>query len=146
MLGLFRPTLGRIESLLLKHLDSLHAHRAAIDKVVAVGGLADSPCMRLFLVEVLRAHNHQHGTNVKLYFPMRSKSAAGVSKGGLWRVMNKANGPSRTPRMSIGIHRHIPFEAGFYPEDVLGQETSNWELNQRLYIHDTIDWIIKKVS
>jgi hypothetical protein len=48
--------------------------------------------------------------------------------------------------MSIGIHRHIPFEAGSYPEDVLGQETSNWELNQRLYVHDTIDWIIKKVS
>ena len=92
-----------------------------ISKVVVVGGFADSPCLRSYLLKRQHEIVRTLGIPLKLRFSPRNTSATGVATGAILRAVNKANGPSRIPCQSIGILRHIPSndENGDYSKDVL---------------------------
>lgn len=70
------------------------------------------------------------------------------------RACDKENGPSRMPRLSYGVLRHFEYqnEPGLqkqFPEFATaileGKQTID-KLDGKIWVNDTIQWIIKAVS
>lgn len=145
---MFKPSCRGIRELMAQQIVTARSKGYVVDKVVVVGGFADSPYLTKFLKNSVGGINTQIGTVTELIFPPRGTSATGVATGAIHRAVNKEHGPKRIPRQSIGILRHIPYPtlAKTYKQPVLRQaKTFNKTLNQ-MYIMDTIEWLVKKAS
>jgi molecular chaperone DnaK (HSP70) len=108
---LFDKSLKTIEQLMLEQLKYARSSNTNIDKVVLVGGFADSPTLKHFLTSSLIKVNKQFNTSSHLVAPPANTSATGVAVGALMRAQNKENGPKRVPCRSIGVLYHIPDDA-----------------------------------
>jgi hypothetical protein len=132
---------------MLEQLAQARSSKTLVDKVVLVGGYADSPTLKEFLRTSLARVNNQYGTNIHLVAPPASTSATGVATGALMRAQNKDNGPKRIPCRSIGVLYHVPDDPSYdFPSEVLKQRWSTCELPGEDYIMRTLKWIIKAVS
>ncbi|XPS92354.1 hypothetical protein M3J09_001751 [Ascochyta lentis] len=143
---LFKPSARGIRSLMIQQIAAARSKEYDVDKLVVVGGFADSPYLIKYLKESLEYANAQMNTNTELISPPRRTSATGVATGAIHRAMNKEHGPKRIPRQSIGILRHIPYEpkARSYRQQVLRQKKTFNNTVGQMYIVDTIEWLIKR--
>jgi hypothetical protein len=130
---------------MLGQIENAKAKNTRIKKVVLVGGFGDSPALKEHLQASLTALNNKSQTPVMLVVAPPSKSATGVAIGAVKRAHDKINGPMRIPNRSIGVRRHIPWDADAYSEEVLKQRCTLTEISQEEYIMDTILWVIKAV-
>jgi molecular chaperone DnaK (HSP70) len=144
---LFDESLKAIEQLMLEQLAQAKSSNTQVDKVLLVGGYADSPTLKRFLEMSLKRFNNQYGTNIILVVPPSNTSATGVATGALMRAQHKENGPKRVPSRSIGVLYHIPDDPAYdFAPEVLLQSWSTCELSGEEYIMRTLKWIIKAVS
>ncbi|KAF2129966.1 hypothetical protein P153DRAFT_315435 [Dothidotthia symphoricarpi CBS 119687] len=145
MMEIFRPSLDCVKRLMEDQLLSARRKNMAVDKVVLVGGFGDSPALQTHLTLRLKELDRFHGTRVAIIFAPTNTGACGVAKGAVLRAKNKAHGPRRVPRQSIGIYQHIPCtDVDSYPKAVFDQKRELCKLEGDYYIMNTIVWKIKK--
>ncbi|KAF2178399.1 hypothetical protein K469DRAFT_731829 [Zopfia rhizophila CBS 207.26] len=148
MLQIFEPCFLGIQELLEGQIRGARELGIDVDKVVLVGGFADSPSLFTFLRWKLGQISACHGTSIQLICAPPNTCATGVAIGALLRALNKKNGPKRIPHMSYGILRHIPYqpeavEEHPYLAPILEGKVVFDKVDGRYYVDNTIFWIIK---
>ncbi|KAF3037816.1 hypothetical protein E8E12_006846 [Didymella heteroderae] len=118
-----------------------------VDRIVVTGGFADSPDVKAEFTKLCKDLNDKWVTGIQPAFSLPNSSAMGVAVGGIYRSIDKANGPLRLPCQSIGMLRYIPCDTVDFsklPPDVQSQDGSRNPDTNIEYIHDVIEWPIKK--
>lgn len=134
-----------VEHLLQTQIAEARSAAIQVDKVVCVGGFCDNPAMRVHLKNVVDSVNSNNpGSNIDVMCAPANTSATSVAIGAVMRSLDKANGPTRLPRLSIGIKCHIEQGDPDRPTDDADWKTS--EYDGKKYKFDVIEWKIKAVS
>lgn len=106
MLGIFDPVASKILGLITAQYHDAKKLKKYVDRFLVVGGGADSPYLREYLLRGIR--DLDPGAKLEVSFLQRRASEIGVAVGGVLRTLDKRNGPKRIPCRSIGVLRHIP--------------------------------------
>ncbi|KAF2704593.1 hypothetical protein K504DRAFT_449582 [Pleomassaria siparia CBS 279.74] len=151
MLRIFEDCLKGIHGMMkYQIIQAVQEKGVEVDKVLLVGGFADSPALCNYLTQGLKKINEEMGLSIQLIIPQRLAAPA-VAKGALVRSADKENGPNRIPDLGIAVLRHIPYQTGSrfrkqYPEldqALQAGEPTISELDGKKYVADTLHWIIK---
>ncbi|KAK8068256.1 hypothetical protein PG996_007368 [Apiospora saccharicola] len=143
---IFLECFHEIWALVKGQLESCKSRGTQADKVVLIGGFANSPSLRGYLKRRLQDYD---GGDVLLIAPKIDFEST-VSSGAVLRAFDKKLGPQRHARSSYGILRHLPKDVYDYKH----QKRNHRDANERThpapctkepYVRDTIEWFLKKV-
>ncbi|KAJ4252956.1 hypothetical protein NW762_010865 [Fusarium torreyae] len=109
-----------------------------VQRVVVMGGFADSPTYQKYLRKSLDEYNEHTSCAAEWYHPTMSTVLNAVAGGGVIRAANKANGPQRIARSSYGLGRFEHWDAKLHK----GQTPIKGYDNEKPYAR-TIDWMVK---
>lgn len=124
--------------------------------MILVGGFSQSPTVRHALKAYLDpkiALLYQpdgYGQNQQLY-PLLSdfitrEAETLVSRGAVYRAIDKTKGPSRKIMANIGILQHEEQNSSFAGHRDAHTHAKPSKVNKRRYINDCVNWIIRKVG
>ncbi|KAK8102516.1 hypothetical protein PG984_015662 [Apiospora sp. TS-2023a] len=145
MRRIFLECFHEIWALVRGQLESCKSRGTQADKVVLIGGFANSPSLRGYLKRRLQEYD---GGGVLLIAPKIDFEST-VSSGAVLRAFNKKLGPQRHARSSYGILRHLPKDV----YDSKHQKRNHRDANERThpapctkepYVRDTIEWFLKR--
>ncbi|KAF2656351.1 hypothetical protein K491DRAFT_656655 [Lophiostoma macrostomum CBS 122681] len=152
MFQIFEPCFLGIARLMENQILSAWDDDVNVEKVVLMGGFADSLALRRYLQHRVKRLQEGHHRTISLVVSERNSHgpcATGVAKGGLLRALDKTRGPLRVPRMSFGLLIHLPYQPEVlaeYPhlyEPTFAGKPKTDPQDGTLYIDNTIQWVIK---
>ncbi|KAI1373890.1 hypothetical protein F4677DRAFT_461746 [Hypoxylon crocopeplum] len=143
---IFVNCLDKIGVLLKSQLQAAMAKGIKPDKVVLIGGFAESVSLQKYLERFLRQFSSDNHCRVDLIVPPNGTPTA-VASGAVLRALNKRMGPRRIARSSYGILRTEPYqrkEDGTL-ETPEHKEAKPWTdpLDGLKYIKSTVEWVLK---
>ncbi|OCK74689.1 hypothetical protein K432DRAFT_363277 [Lepidopterella palustris CBS 459.81] len=143
---IFLPSLQGVASLMESQLDLAREARNGplnVEKVIVIGGFAQSPALRDYLQKKLKKINEKHKSRVELIAPsVRDGPGVAVASGAVLRALNKRSGPERIMRSSYGI-----LCKEIYDEDLPGHKEAKrleLDIDGEEYVKDSMVWLIKK--
>ncbi|KAJ5242241.1 uncharacterized protein N7469_000568 [Penicillium citrinum] len=154
--GWFQKSLDGIFKLVQQQLDSSLRENKPVQKVILVGGFSQSPTLRHALKAYLDPKiallyqpdgygQNQHLCPLLSDFITREAETL-VSRGAVYRAIDKTNGPSRKIMANIGILQHEEQNSSFAGHRDAHIHARLSKVNKRRYINDCVNWIIKKVG
>ncbi|KAF4967648.1 hypothetical protein FSARC_4843 [Fusarium sarcochroum] len=135
---IFEAVLIQVERIMLEQLTASKYRGLNVDRVVLMGGFADSPSYYEHLRRSLATFNEKTGCAAKLHRPPLITVVDAVAAGGVLRAANKENGPKRIARSSYGIGRSEIWDKKLHE----GQRRVKGIHNGKDYAR-TIQWMIK---
>lgn len=134
---------------MLKLLNDARTVTPEIHKIVLTGGFGDSPYLRTVLKRSILEYNQENLTDIELIFAPPHHSGTSTAIGTLLRALDKAHGPTRALRMSVGVVRDIACEVAAYRKlgipEVMEQKRERGR-DGTYYIREIIQWLLKAVS
>ncbi|KAF2178402.1 hypothetical protein K469DRAFT_695689 [Zopfia rhizophila CBS 207.26] len=154
LVEVFSPVVKDISALMSDQIRRATEADFEVDKVVLVGGFADSKVLQIFLEAELEKINKANRTAIQIIWSKEKQSSGpAVAKGAILRALDKEHGPKRLPRMSYGVLRHVPYEPQIARRDPKLKHLLAWkykpktnDIDGREYIHNVIEWPIKRVE
>ncbi|KAL4786834.1 hypothetical protein BJX76DRAFT_320352 [Aspergillus varians] len=128
----FRRSLEGTMDLVVEQLE-----QEGSDTILLLGGFSRSPALQRCFNEAFA----QSGLKV-IYLDQDIDMTTAVSRGGVLRALNKADGPRRKLRLSLGVCVSEPYDRRFNGHKA-GPRVEN-PLNQRGYVKECMDWVIRK--
>ncbi|KAJ5645635.1 hypothetical protein N7507_011646 [Penicillium longicatenatum] len=133
--GWFQYSLNQIADLIQRQIDASKHQEKAVKKIMLVGGFSQSPTLRHFL--------KKRFPSMRFFYHPDGEAETLVSRGAVYRAIDKSNGPSRHIMANIGI---------LQIEEVINKlaahrdakERKRHPVNKRLYIPNCVNWVIKK--
>ncbi|KAF5675854.1 Hsp70 chaperone protein [Fusarium heterosporum] len=137
---IFLHVCGEVAEMMREQLVTALESGIRSEKVVLMGGFAESRFLRRHLETSLAKINAEYGLKAEIYRPeLEGRSLMdAVAAGGVLRALNKKNGPARFSRSSYG---HGVYDI-YDPYLHLGQETVLAHHNANVYVK-TIRWVSK---
>ncbi|KXG51273.1 uncharacterized protein PGRI_095340 [Penicillium griseofulvum] len=131
----FRPSLEGITDLIKQQLDACANIDVRVQKIILFGGYSQSKTLQNFL--------KQRFSHPKIVCPKPGAFETTVSRGTVYRAVDKSKGPLRKAIANIGILQSEPYNPKKFPShnQTTGDRNSH---NKRLYVYGTAQWIIKK--
>ncbi|KAL2137237.1 hypothetical protein VTI74DRAFT_6448 [Chaetomium olivicolor] len=136
---IFLERLDGIGSIMEEQIDKALEKDTKVEKVLLIGGFAESVSLRRYLSDRLKNFCHQKNCPVPtLLHP--PKTATAVARGAVLRAFNKEQGPRRYAKSSYGILRTEIWDE--FPEH--REAKKSYDRHDGLpYAVDTIDWVLK---
>ncbi|KAK4240612.1 hypothetical protein C8A03DRAFT_13115 [Achaetomium macrosporum] len=136
---IFLERLDGIGSTMEEQIDRALEKDTKVEKVLLIGGFAESVSLRRYLSDRLKSFCRQKNCPVPtLLHP--PKTATAVARGAVLRAFNKERGPRRYAKSSYGILRTEIWEE--FPEH--REAKKSYDRHDGLpYAVDTIDWVLK---
>ncbi|KAJ5748239.1 uncharacterized protein N7511_009935 [Penicillium nucicola] len=135
VMGWFQPSLKGITDLIHQQLGACADIDVRVQKIILFGGYSQSKTLQNFL--------KQRISHPKIVCPRASAFETTVSRGTVYRAVDKSKGPLRQAIANIGILQSEPFDPEQYPSHRQVHPGRNHH-NKKRYIFATAQWIIKK--
>ncbi|KAG5662071.1 hypothetical protein KAF25_004310, partial [Fusarium avenaceum] len=138
--AIFRKVCGQVADIMEAQVVEGLKTGVRIEKVVLVGGFAESRFLCRCLEARLAEINAQHSLCAEIYRPDNdwAPMVDAVAAGGVLRALDKENGPIRKLKSSYGVGRYEIYD----PDVHQGQETVPAFHNGKTYV-STIRWVCK---
>ncbi|KAF3384715.1 hypothetical protein F1880_001924 [Penicillium rolfsii] len=137
--GWFQKSLDGIFKLVQQQLDSSLRENKPVQKVILVGGFSQSPTVRHALKAYL-------DPKIALLYQPDGEAETLVSRGAVYRAIDKTKGPSRKIMANIGILQHEEQNSNFAGHRDTHNHVKPSPVNGKRYVNDCVNWIIKKVG
>ncbi|RAH42839.1 Hsp70 family protein [Aspergillus brunneoviolaceus CBS 621.78] len=132
----FKKSLEGTASLIQGQLDSAGRKGYVVKKVLMIGGLSQSKPLRQFLKERFAS------LRLKFIFPTESEAGTLVSRGCVYRAIDKSNGPHRQIIANIGYTQSEEYDPKCAAHRAVRPEFQI--LVRQRYVYNCINWIFKK--
>ncbi|PYI35263.1 hypothetical protein BP00DRAFT_442793 [Aspergillus indologenus CBS 114.80] len=132
----FRKSLEGTANLIRDQVNAAVWRGYTVKKVLMIGGLSQSKPLRHFLEE-------QFGSfGLKFIFPVESDAGTLVSRGCVYRAIDKSNGPHRQMIANIGFTQSEEYNPKCAAHKAVGATLQS--LTGEKYVYNCINWIFKK--
>ncbi|OBT74750.1 hypothetical protein VF21_06621 [Pseudogymnoascus sp. 05NY08] len=133
--GLFDPVVREISNLVRQQVKEVRSKTgAAIDRIILVGGFAESPYLYKAIAEWCKANG-----NIKLMRPEYPQSA--VVRGAALRGLEGMAPRMKRSRRHYGVGLNMPFREGKDPEGKSFRD----RFEDQKYCLDRVEWLISKL-
>ncbi|GFF25052.1 hypothetical protein IFM61606_09330 [Aspergillus udagawae] len=136
VMGWFVPSLEGIAGLIQQQLDACAKTGLRVQKIILFGGYARSKTLQSFLRKRFSRHP-------KVVSPKAGVFETTVSRGTVYRAIDKSKGPLRQTIANIGILQTEPYNPKKFAAHREAPPDRNG-LNKKKYVYGTVQWIIKK--
>ncbi|KAK5062683.1 hypothetical protein LTR84_004756 [Exophiala bonariae] len=139
---IFRDSLMGITDIMRGQLRAADDKELTVSRVLLIGGFGQSPSLKSHLEKVLYKERNYQDLPIQLERPDYVDSA--VARGAVLRALRKEDGPIRITRTSYGV-LHSEYYNKSDPKHQ-GLRGTRDPADGQLYIKDTINWLIFKVT
>ncbi|KAF2103519.1 hypothetical protein NA57DRAFT_32622 [Rhizodiscina lignyota] len=139
IMSVFEPVLNDVTSLLEEQIRLCADKNKHIDKVVLIGGFAESRALRKAVRSKLQELENPYG-HIQLIIREDGISSTAVATGAVMRALNKTDGPKRQSMSSYGIKRDEAWRRNWVAHQKQKKFATRDRLDGIVYIKNTIDW------
>ncbi|KAI3189013.1 hypothetical protein CBS147311_10009 [Penicillium roqueforti] len=133
--GWFQDSLNGIAKLIQEQIVASKEKKRFVQKIMLVGGYSQSPTLRQFLKKEFQ--------ELQPLYQSDWEAETLVSRGAVYRAIDKSNGPSRQIMANIGILQNEEYD-NKYPGHRDTPGGTRHPKDKKLYVHRCVNWVIKR--